>query len=125
MRAILKSYDVFGGQHTNGIQITTETFYKDNPKICEAVIAAHDEANAFIKKNPKDAAETYIAISKDKRNTAAEIEKMITDPDIDYTTTPTRFMQFCDFMHKTGRLKAMPNSWKDMYLPPVHGLNGS
>jgi NitT/TauT family transport system substrate-binding protein len=125
MRAVLKSYDVFGGPHTNGIQIATEAFFKDNPKICQAVFNAHEEANAFIKKNPADAAQIYLTISKDKRTEAAELVKMITDPDIDYTTTPSKVMQFADFMHKTGRLKTMPESWKDMFLPVAHGLSGS
>jgi NitT/TauT family transport system substrate-binding protein len=125
MRAILKSYDVFGGPHTNGIQVTTELFYKDNSKICEAVFAAHEEANAFIKKNPADAAQIYITISKDAKTPVADLVKMISDPDINYTTTPANILQFCDFMNKTGRLKAMPASWKDMFLPIAHGLSGT
>jgi NitT/TauT family transport system substrate-binding protein len=52
MRAVLKSYDVLGGPHTNGVQVTTVGFYNDNPRICKAVFAAHEEANAFIEKNP-------------------------------------------------------------------------
>jgi NitT/TauT family transport system substrate-binding protein len=125
MRAILKSYDTFGGPHTNGIQVTTELFFKDNPKICQAVFDAHQEANAFIKKHPADAAQIYLTVSNDKRTETAELIKMITDPDIDYTTTPAKVMQFCDFMNQTGRLAKLPGSWKDMFLPVAHGLSGS
>lgn len=125
LRALLKSYDVLGGPHTNGIQVTTQTFYKDNPKICEAVFAAHEEANAFIKKNPSDAANVYLELSKDRRSTASEIVNMITDPDIDYTTTPANMMTLVEFMRKTNRLKTAPSSWKDMFLPLAHGLQGT
>ncbi len=125
MRAVLKSYDAVGGPHTNGVQVTTETFYKDNPKICQAVLASHEEANAFIKKNPNDAAEIYLTLSKDKRSTGAEIAGMITDPDIDYTTTPANLMTLVEFMRKTGRLKTAPASWKDMFLPEAHALKGT
>jgi NitT/TauT family transport system substrate-binding protein len=125
MRAVLKSYDTVGGPHTNGVQVTTEAFYRDNPKICKAVFASHEEANAFIKKNPTAAAEIYLTLSKDKRSTVAEIVNMITDPDVDYTTTPANLMTLIGFMHRTGRLKTSPASWKDMFLPEAHALNGS
>ena len=80
--------------------MTTQTFYKDNPKICESVFAAHEEANAFIKKNPADAAKIYLDLSKDRRSTQDEVVKMISDPDIDYTTTPANVMTLVEFMKK-------------------------
>ena len=125
LRPILKSYDVTGGPHTNGVQVTTQTFYKDNQKICEGVFAAHEEANTFIKKNSADAAKIYLELSKDRRSTQDEIVKMITDPDIDYTTTPANMMTLVEFMRKTNRLKTAPASWKDMFLPIAHGLKGT
>jgi len=125
MRAVLKSYDVLGGPHTNGVQVTTLPFYRDNPRICEAVFAAHEEANAFIKKHPADAAKVYLDLSKDRRSSADEIAKMITDPDIDYTTTPANVMALVRFMVQTNRLKTMPSSWQDMFLPIAHGLHGT
>ena len=125
MRAVLKSYDVMGGPHTNGVQVTTLPFYRDNPKICEAVFAAHEEANAFIKRNPADAAKIYVDLSKDRRSSADEIVKMITDPDIDYTTTPANVMALVEFMAKTNRLKAAPSAWREMFLPLAHGLPGT
>src|SRR5262249_29506715 len=125
MHAVLKSYDVLGGPHTNGVQVTTLAFYRDNPKICEAVFAAHEEANAFIKAHPADAAKIYLDLSKDRRSTPDEIARMITDPDIDYPTTPANVMALVEFMHKTGRLKTLPAKWQDMFLPIAHGLRGT
>jgi NitT/TauT family transport system substrate-binding protein len=125
LHSILKSYDVTNGPHTNGVQVTTQSFYKDNSKICEAVFAAHEEANAFIKKNLSDAAKIYLELSKDRRSTQDEVVKMISDPDIDYTTTPANVMTLVDFMKKTNRLKTAPASWKDMFLPIAHDLKGS
>ena len=43
----------------------------------------------------------------------------------DYTTTPVNVMTFVDFMHKVGRIKKKPGSWKDMFFPTAHGINGS
>jgi NitT/TauT family transport system substrate-binding protein len=118
LRPILKSYDIVGGPHTNGIQVTTEAFYKANPTICRAVFDAHNAANAFINQNPRAAAEIY-------RTLAHDLASMIADPEIVYTTTPANIMTMVRFMVETGRLKTMPASWKDLFLPPAHTLEGS
>ena len=67
----------------------------------------------------------YLDLSGDRRSTAGDIVKMITDPDIDYTTTPANVMTLVEFMRKTNRLKNVPASWKDMFLPIAHGLRGA
>ena len=50
---------------------------------------------------------------------------MITDPDIDYNTTPANLMTIVNFMHKVGRMKHQPESWKDMFFVESHDLKGS
>ncbi len=42
---------------------------------------------------------------------------MITDPDINYTTTPANLMKHASFMHKVGRLKHLPVSWESCSSP--------
>ena len=121
---MLKSYDVVGGKHTNGTLVATKKFHDANPKICAAVVAAFNDANAFIKAHPRDAAQIYLTATKDK-NSLDALEKMVADPDVDYTTTPVNVMKFVDFMYKVGRIKKKPDSWKDMFFPEAHGLNGS
>ncbi len=125
MRPILKSYDITGGPHTNGIQVTTETFHAANPAICAAVFAAQNEANAFINNDPKGAAGVYRDLSGDHHATVDDLVKMITDPDVIYTTTPANMMKMVQFMKDTGRMKTMPSSWQDMFLPEAHDLPGS
>lgn len=122
---VLKSYDTLGGKHTNGIQVATKRFHEANPKICAAVLNAHNEANAFINAHPRNAAQIYVSLTKDRRNPVDEIAKMVADPDVDYTTTPANVMKLIEFMHKAGRIKRMPASWKDLFFPDVHGVQGS
>ncbi len=122
---VLKSYDTLGGKHTNGIQVATKRFHEANPKICAAVLNAHNEANAFINAHPRDAAQIYASLTKDRRNPVDELAKMVADPDVDYTTTPANVMTLIEFMHKAGRIKRMPGSWKDLFFPDVHGVQGS
>jgi NitT/TauT family transport system substrate-binding protein len=38
---------------------------------------------------------------------------------------PEKAMKFADFMHSVGTLKEAPKSWKDLFFPEVHDLNGS
>jgi sulfonate transport system substrate-binding protein len=121
---VLKSYDVVGGKHTNGVLVTTKKFHDANPKMCGVIIKAFNEADAFIKAHPREAAQLYLTATKDK-NSLDALEKMVADPDVDYTTTPVNVMKFVDFMHKVGRIKKKPDSWKDMFFPEAHGLNGS
>jgi len=122
IRSVLKSYDTFGGKHINGVLLTTKRFYDENPKISAAVFAAQNEANAFIKAHPCDAAEIYQALSGDKHDSLDKLAEMVADPDNDWTTVPAKSMEFVDFMHKVGRLKRVPASWKDLFLPPTQEL---
>jgi NitT/TauT family transport system substrate-binding protein len=122
---VLKSYDTTGGRHTNGIQVTTRRFHDANPAICAAVLAAHEEANAFIRAHPRDAAAIYATLANERRSSVDELARMIVDPDIDYTTTPANLMKFVEFMHRVGRIRRMPDSWKDLFFEQAHGLPGS
>jgi len=121
---VLKSYDALGARHTNGVLIATKKFHDANPKICGAVVAAFEQADAFIKAHPREAAQIYLTATKDK-NSLDALEKMVADPDVDYTTTPVSVMKIVDFLYKVGRIKKRPDSWKDMFFPEAYGLNGS
>jgi len=121
---VLKSYDALGARHTNGVLVTTKKFHDANPKLCKAIVTAFEEANAFIKAHPRDAAQIYLAATKDK-NSLDALEKMVADPDVDYTTTPVSIMKIVDFMYRVGRIKKKPESWKDMFFPEAYALAGS
>ena len=122
---VLHSYEVAGGRHTNGVLMASKKFYDANPKTCAAVVAALNEANAFIKANPRKAAEIYLAMTKEKRSTLDEMEKMVSDPDVDYTTTPINVMKFVEFMNLAGTVKKKPASWKDLFFPTAYAMPGS
>ena len=121
---VLKSYDTLGARHTNGVLLTSKKFHDANPKLCAAMVAAFEEADAFIKGNPRAAAQIYLNVTREKA-TLDELEKMVADPDVDYTTTPVNVMKIVNFMHEVGRIKKKPASWRDMFFPEAYGLNGS
>jgi NitT/TauT family transport system substrate-binding protein len=117
---VLKSSDTLGGAHVNGVLVAAPAFVRDNPAITKAVLAAQEEANDFIRAHPGDAAAIYIALAKDTHGVEA-MTKMIVDPDNVWTTVPQKSMTFASFMHKVGRLKHLPETWKDVFLPNLQG----
>ncbi len=122
---VIKSYDVLGGRHTNGLIYTTRKFHDANPSVNRAVFDAYKEAAEFIYAKPKEAAEIYLELTKDKRNSLATLEKWVLDPEVKYTQTPENTMPFVDFMYKVGRIKNRPSSWKDLFFPEAYGFPGS
>ena len=81
--------------------VTSKKFHDANPKMCGVVIKAFEEANAFIKAHPREAAQIYLTATKDK-NSLDALEKMVADPDVDYTTTPVNVMKIRR-LHVQGR----------------------
>jgi len=125
VHAVLKSYDTLGGQTTNGVVLMAKKFHDANPKVTRAVYAALGEASEFIRRQPRQSAEIYIRMAHEKRSGPAAMEKMISDPDNAWTTTPQNAMRYVEFMHKVGTMKKLPGDWKDMFMPESHELAGS
>lgn len=122
---VFKSYDVTGGMHTNGVMLTSKAYHDANPRVCAAVLAAQQEANDFIRANPRQTAEIYLAMTGDRQASVAQMAGWVADPDVVYTTVPMKVMDFAAFMHKVGRLKRQPDSWKDMFFEEGQGVSGS
>jgi len=124
MHAVLNNYDVMGGAVTFNVVWTTEKFRSENPKLYDAFVKALDDATEQIGRDRHAAAVAYLRVSKDK-DSVENIEKMLNDPAIVFTTTPQSTQKFAEFMAKTGAIKTKPESWKDLYFPNVHALPGS
>jgi NitT/TauT family transport system substrate-binding protein len=124
VHTVLNSYDVLGGPGTFNNVWTTAKFRTENPKIYDAFVKALDESMAYINRDKRAAAELYLRVSRDK-DSVENILRMLNDPQIVFTTTPQSIMKYVEFMQKTGAVKTKPDSWKDLYFPNVHGLQGS
>ena len=124
MHRLLNNYDVMGGAVTFNLVWTSEKFRSENPKLYAAFAGALDEAQAAINRDKRAAAEAYLRISKDK-DSLDNIEKMLNDPEIVFTTTPQNVMKYADFMFKSGAIKVKPETWKDLFFPNAQSLPGS
>jgi len=124
IHTVLNSYEVLGGPSTFNVVWTTSKFKNDNPKLYDAFVKGLDEATALINRDHRWAAETYLRLSRDK-DSVQEIQAMLDDPAIVYTATPQNVMKYVDFMLKIGAIKTKPDSWKDLFFPNAHNLQGS
>jgi NitT/TauT family transport system substrate-binding protein len=121
---IMDSFDI-AGPHSANLLAASARFHDANPGLCAAVLAALGEANKLIKDNPGHAAEIYVALDKSHDIALEDLSDMIGDPDLAYTTAPAGIMRLAEFLHRTGRLKRPPQSWKDWFFPEAQDLSGN
>ena len=124
IRNILNSYDVMGGPATLIVIYAAEKIQKDNPKTYAAFLSAFEEATNAVNKDKRAAAEYYVRETKSK-DTVEMVERILNDPQVEFTMTPKSISKYTDFMYKVGALKTRPTSWKEMFFPDVHQLPGS
>jgi len=124
MTKVLTSYDVYGSSATLIVLCTSRKFRDRNPKVYKAVLSAMGAAMDLIKKDKRQAAEIYLEVTKEKTPIETML-KMLNDPLINFTTTPSATFPVAQFMHKVGRIEHQPASWKDLFFPEVHGQPGS
>ena len=101
------------------------SFHDANPGLCDAILAGLRDADLVIKDNPGHAAEIFVGAEKDHDIALEDLSDMIGDPDLAYMTAPTGVMRLAEFMQRIGRLKRLPQSWKDLFFPEAHDLPGN
>lgn len=123
VRSVFNSFQLLGGPHTFDVLSTTGDFYARNPKTCAAVLAALEEAMAFIERDKQAAAELYLKATA-SREPLEDIVAQLNDPSLRFATTPMRVEAFGDFLYRTGAIKTKP-SWKDLFFPLIQNQPGS
>ena len=124
IRTLTTSYEILGGPAT-AVVIAASAKYRDaNPKTYKAFFDALKEAIDGINKDKRAAAKVYLEQAKDTKNTPDDIYAMIAAPDYHYTLTPQKVYKTAEFMYKIGTIKAKPASWKELFFPEVHDLQG-
>lgn len=120
---VVNSVEVIGNL-TMDVVYAPRKFVDANPKMAEAMVAALDAADEFIRTRKADAAEIFSRTSKTKV-AKEEILKILDDPDTQFSTTPSKIMNFVEFMHRAGTIKVAPAKWSDMFIPQFAGRSGS
>jgi NitT/TauT family transport system substrate-binding protein len=124
VHSVLNSIDVLGGPATITNSWSTQKFIDANPIKIKAYIAALDEASEMVAKDPKGAAEIYLAATKEKIS-ADELVEVIKQKGAIFSSTPQRSMVWADYMHRIGMIKTKPANWKEYTFPVLHDRSGS
>ncbi len=124
LHAITDLYTVQGGPVSGLNFVTTEKFRDANPKTYDAVVAAFQEALAWLNADKRRAARFYLETTKDKMP-LADLEAILLAPDYIFDQVPRGIDNAMAMMHKAGILKTPAKSWKDMYFPETHKLPGN
>jgi NitT/TauT family transport system substrate-binding protein len=125
VHAVLWANDVTHGPATTIEVVTPARVVKEHPKWVDAWLAAQREASDFINQHHREAAQMYIEMTKEKKLTADDLVKILSDPQVRIGVTPHNTMIFANYMHDVGSIKHLPASWKDYFWPVAQGLSGS
>ncbi|MGE0750395.1 MAG: ABC transporter substrate-binding protein [Variibacter sp.] len=125
IRTIQTTDQVMGGATTFTMLYTTSKFHDENPKTYGALLAALTEAIAMINKDKRNAAKVFLESSSAKGWTEDEIFASLSSPDIKFTTSPQNVMKYANFMADIGTLKMRPASWKELFFPEIHAVEGN
>ncbi|WP_426153157.1 ABC transporter substrate-binding protein [Pseudomonas sp. DC3000-4b1] len=109
---------------TSGVLTTTGRFVKNNPQLSASVVAAIDEAQAYIRSQPRKAAELYLA-SESSSLSVDQIEDMLHQVESEWSVQPVGVMALATFMVRSGALKLTPPAWQDVFFAPVSNGEGS
>ncbi|HET8679321.1 MAG TPA: ABC transporter substrate-binding protein [bacterium] len=121
IRKVLDSYQVLGGPHTFNLVWAMEDFPRRNPEVYQAFLRAVDEATAYLIDHRDDAARI---LAESENTQPGFMRALLRNPELQYTTTPHRLMQFAGFLKKTNQIKQAPASWKEFAFENMHRLPG-
>jgi NitT/TauT family transport system substrate-binding protein len=125
VHTVLDTDDIMGGATTFTMLSTTAKFRDGNPEVYRAVLAALEEANELIRSDSQAAAEILFAAEATAGFSVDELVEVLRDPAIEFTTTPENTRKYATFMHEIGSIEHLPESWRDLFFPEVHGSPGS
>ena len=116
---VMSSDDIIGGKASFLIMGATRKWIDANPKLPDVIVKAIDEAAAFIKAEPRKAAEIYLAREPSKFVDLDAVEAILKEYKDEFGS-PVHGVQInADFMGKLGQLKSPPKSWKEIVTPSI------
>lgn len=124
VRRVASSFDTFGGPHTHITMYGMQRFKDANPKTFDAIADAFDEAFDFVAKNPRRAAEIFVAYTKSKES-ADFIFDIMKANEVSFAPAPKGFMRLAQFMQSAKIIPVAPASWKDLFFENVHKRDGN
>jgi NitT/TauT family transport system substrate-binding protein len=120
---VLTTSDVIG-LLTILLNMTQRQFADANPGLIQAFLAAQEEANAFIAADHEGAVAAY-SKGTQLKTPRADLLEILADPENSYSLAPKGSLIYASFLAQAGVVKVKPAAWTDLFLPGVHGKDGS
>jgi NitT/TauT family transport system substrate-binding protein len=121
---VTTNYETLGGPATAVLLTASAKFRDANPKAFKAFYDALSEAIESINRDKRTAAQLYLDVTKDTKNSVDDIVQIISDKDYAYTLKPQKVLKTAQFMAKIGTLKKPPADIDDLFFPDIAALKG-
>lgn len=121
---VTTNYEILGGPATAVVMTASSQFRDANPKTYKAFLGGLKEAMEIINKDKRAAAQAYLTIANDKRNTVDTIYAIISNKDYRYTLKPEKVLKTAQFMAKVGSVSQAPEKISDLFFPEIADLGG-
>lgn len=124
VRTVLSSTDVLGEPCSVNTLFCSEKFRTENPGLYGAAWSAYREAIDWINQDKKRASEFYVKAESSPLS-ADLVRKIISAEDYQYSPVPRGTMKYAKFLGDVKTISQQPATWKDLFFPEVHALQGS
>jgi NitT/TauT family transport system substrate-binding protein len=124
-RKIFTAKDLFGEMITATVLYGNQKFVDENPVLYQAVIAAFEEANEFVRNNKEEAAKIYVKYEPQKDGADFIVKLLQQEDTFRFSTTPIGFQRFADYMYESGLMKNKVEKWTDVFFDNVAGKPGN
>jgi NitT/TauT family transport system substrate-binding protein len=116
---VMSSEEIVGGKMSFLIMGATKRWIEANPKMPDVIVKAVDDAAAFIRDNPRKAAEIYLQREPSRFVDLDAAEAILKEYRDEFGSAVHGVQVNADFMGKLGQLKSPPKSWKDIVTPSI------
>lgn len=115
IHGVVNSLDVLGPM-TLDVVFAPKRLIDAEPALAAAFLGALDEANRMIEQDRRAAAALYAATSG-VHVSSDDVMQMLSVPQTHFSIQPSQLMDYVDFLHAVGTIKAKPRTWSEMFTP--------
>lgn len=115
-RLILSGEQVMGGEFTFIVEVTTSSFYNNNPESYKSFAKALDEAVAYMQSNR---AEAVKILSRAYEISEEEIEEYLDTAGVSYSSKVQGVDSFADFMQRNDYISKTPKNKNEIMWDEV------
>lgn len=122
IHTVTSDEEIYGRRLTSTAIWTTTRFHDANPRLCRAVLAALEQADAFIAAHPDEAARIFLSVDGGHYGLPL-IRKALSG--LSYSTSPQGVRMQAGYMKEVGAIGTAPPRWQDLFFGDMRDRPGS